>query len=52
MKCAVPYLVTNTRCFRKMLGICVIVHAAGKFLLYPTLVQAQEYDALDVYVML
>lgn len=52
MKCAVPYLVTNTRCFRIMLGISVIIHTAGKFLLYPRLVQAQQYDALDLYVML
>lgn len=52
MKCAVPYLVTITRCFREMLGICGIIHTAGKFLLFPRLVQAQESDASNLYVML
>lgn len=43
-----PIPCDKTRCFRKMLGICVIIYAAGKFLLYPRLVPAQKYDALDL----
>lgn len=52
MKHAAPCLVVNTRCFREIFGSCAITHAAGKFLLYPRLVQLQEHDALNLFVML